>query len=129
MEILRVLGITLTAGAALLMLRAQGRGDIAFLVSAAFAGLMLFWVVAQLAPAIQSLTAMLREANLQEETIALLLKVAGVALVSEFAAQICRDAGEASLASKAELAGKASVLLMALTPLLALCRLALSLIP
>lgn len=129
MEILKVLGITITVCAILLALRAQGRADIAYLTSAAFAAMMLIWIAAQLSPVLQSFDAMLSEASVGEDTIALLLKVTGVALISEFAAQICKDAGEDSLGQKAELAGKVTILLMALPLILSLCRMALSLMP
>ena len=41
-----------------------------------------------------------------------ILKVIGIAYITEFGAQICRDAGEGSIASKIEFAGK--VLIMAI---------------
>ncbi|NLM42470.1 MAG: stage III sporulation protein AD [Clostridiales bacterium] len=41
-----------------------------------------------------------------------ILKIVGIAYITEFGAQICRDAGESSIATKVELAGK--VLIMAI---------------
>lgn len=46
--------------------------------------------------------------------ISLLLKVCGIGLLTRVSAEICRDAGEASIAAKAELAGKTAVLVCAL---------------
>jgi len=42
------------------------------------------------------------------------LRAAGVCLVTQLTADTCRDAGESSLASKAELAGRFLLLVMAL---------------
>lgn len=46
-----------------------------------------------------------------------MLRAVGVALISEFGAQLCRDAGEGTLAGRVELAGRAAMLTLAL-PLL-----------
>lgn len=45
---------------------------------------------------------------------AILLKAVGAAYVTDFTAQLCRDAGETSIAEKTELAGKVVIFLMAL---------------
>lgn len=45
--------------------------------------------------------------------MALAFKVTGIALISEFAAQICKDAGEGALAEEAAVAGKVAVLALA----------------
>jgi stage III sporulation protein AD len=46
--------------------------------------------------------------------LATLFKIIGVAYIAEFAAQICRDAGQGALAFKIELAAKIGILLLAL---------------
>lgn len=49
-----------------------------------------------------------------EEYLASLLKCAGAAMLSEVAADICTDCGEAALAKTATLAGRVAVLMFAL---------------
>lgn len=49
--------------------------------------------------------------------LALILKVVCIAYMGEFAAQLCRDAGEGGVAKKIELGVKVIIMLMAL-PLL-----------
>lgn len=56
-------------------------------------------------------------AQLQEGQLALILKILGVALVSELAAQACRDAGEEGLALHVETGAKVILLLLS-APLL-----------
>lgn len=46
-----------------------------------------------------------------------MIRAVGVAMLSEFGAQLCRDAGEGTLAGRVELAGRAAMLTLAL-PLL-----------
>ena len=46
------------------------------------------------------------KANINKEFIVILLKITGIAYLSEFGANVCRDSGETAIASKVELAGK-----------------------
>ncbi len=41
-----------------------------------------------------------------------LLKITGIAYAAQFAAELCRDAGESALAGRVELAGKTAITLM-----------------
>jgi stage III sporulation protein AD len=43
-----------------------------------------------------------------------ILKIIGIAYIAEFGAQIAKDSGEGSIASKIELAGKVLILVLAL---------------
>ena len=55
--------------------------------------------------------------GLKTDYLSLVLKAVGLAYLGEFAGQLCRDAGEGSLASKIDLGTKAVIMVMAL-PLL-----------
>lgn len=46
------------------------------------------------------------------EHIGIILRVIGVAYIAEFGAQVCKDAGEGTIAAKIELAGKVIVMAM-----------------
>ena len=58
----------------------------------------------------------------------ILIKTLGTCFLAQFAADACRDAGESSLASKVELAGKVAVILMALPLFEAIANTAITLI-
>ena len=55
--------------------------------------------------------------GMSTESAGVMLRAAGVALVVEFGAQLCRDADESALAGRVELAGRAALLGMSV-PLL-----------
>jgi stage III sporulation protein AD len=59
------------------------------------------------------------EAEINTVFLRTLLRVIGVAYIAEFGAQVCRDAGEGSIAMKIELAGKLIILVMAIPILIA----------
>lgn len=48
--------------------------------------------------------------GLNSDFIKILLKILGIAYVTQFGAEVCKDAGSASIASKIELAGKVIIL-------------------
>lgn len=48
------------------------------------------------------------------EYMSLVLKVTGIAVLTQFSADICRDSGETALSSKIEFAGKTIILAMSL---------------
>ena len=71
-------------------------------------------VLPQLGKIVGGISALASAGDVQDGYMAQLLKVGGVSLLMDFAAQTCRDAGEESLALKAELAGRVMLLALAL---------------
>ena len=63
---------------------------------------------------LQGLESIARAGGLADGYMAQLLKVCGVSLLTDFAAQTCRDAGEAGLAVKVELGGRVALLALSL---------------
>ena len=100
------------------------------LSAALAAGLLLLGMarprLAQLAEGVRSLAL---AGGVKDGYMLLLMKVAGISLLMDFAAQTCRDAGEDGLAMKAELAGRVMLLTLALPPLQSLLGLILSIAP
>ena len=45
-------------------------------------------------------------AGVESRYIGVVLKIMGIAYISQFASELCRDAGEGAIASKIEVAGK-----------------------
>lgn len=60
--------------------------------------------------------------------MSLVLKITGIAVLTQFSADICRDSGESALSSKVEFAGKTIILAMSLPVVEAVLELAIGLI-
>ena len=70
-------------------------------------GLLLFvTVLTQLESVMSYVSQLFDRAGSARVYFPVLLKVLGIAYITEFAAQVCRDAGENGIASKVEMAGK-----------------------
>lgn len=68
----------------------------------------------QLAGIVTDVTALAAMGGVQDGYMTQLLKIAGICLTMDFAAQTCRDAGEEGLALKVELAGRVMLIAMSL---------------
>ena len=67
-------------------------------------------ILAAVLPYLKVVTEMLRDitarAGVESRYIGVVLKFMGIAYISQFASELCRDAGEGAIASKIEVAGK-----------------------
>lgn len=70
-----------------------------------------------------------KQANVNMVYLETILKIIGIAYIAEFASQITKDAGQGSLSSKIELAGKIIILAMAIPILTVMIETILNLIP
>ena len=127
-ELLRAVGVALCGVTASVVLRGFGKKDFA-LVCEIICGLVLLGMaVDALCGAMDGLAALTERAQLDDSLLQLLLRVSGVTVAAELAAQLCRDAGAGALAQKLELVGKAVILCACLPVLVQLCDVALSLL-
>lgn len=79
------------------------------------AGVLLLAVsLAEAVPLFRELTDLLDAGGVSREYVSILFRALGLCLLTQLAADACRDAGEQGLASKTEFAGKLSLLTLAL---------------
>ncbi|HEY8395008.1 MAG TPA: stage III sporulation protein AD [Thermaerobacter sp.] len=128
MTIAQVVGIALVASVLLVLLR-QARPEWAVLLSLVTAAAVLLLLAGQVRAVINVIAEVADRASLDMRYMDVLLRIVGVAYLSEFGAQLCRDAGEGALAAKVELAGKIIILLLSVPVLMAVLELLLGLLP
>lgn len=95
----------------------QLRSEFAPLALLAGIALILLAGIAHLTGFLAELRSLLQTAGVGTETAALLLRALGVCVVTQLAADLCRDHAASSLATALELIGRFSALLLAM-PLL-----------
>ena len=76
--------------------------------------LILLQLLLHAVPIITQIETWMEKADLHQGEIIILLRSIGICILTQFASDSCKDAGESALASKIELAGKISVVLIAL---------------
>ena len=105
MELLRILGIGVVTAMLSLLIK-QHRPELAMAIPI-LGGTAIFLLVVPYFQEAVGLFARLAElSGMKNHYLQLILKIIGVAYLCEFAAELCRDAGEASVAGKIELGGK-----------------------
>lgn len=128
MDIVQIVGIGLIATFLALVVKEQ-KPLFAFLITL-FAGVFIFlFVVDELVKIISLLEHIAADANVHLMYLQTILKIIGIAYIAEFGAQIAKDAGQASIASKIELAGKVLILVLAIPIIKAVIEMILTLLP
>jgi stage III sporulation protein AD len=93
-------------------------------------GILIFMLVAvKLSAVIDFVKTFSQKADIDSTYIVILLKIVGIAYISEFGAEVCKDAGESSIASKIELAGKVTIVVLAVPIITSLLDLVVKLMP
>ena len=128
MNIMQITAIGLVA-ALLVIIVKQQRPEIALMITLAASAVLFILVLGNLNTITAAVEAMAQKANLDSIYIATVMKVIGIAYISEFGSQICKDSGEGTIASKIELGGKILIMIMALPILTALMEAVLRIIP
>ena len=59
----------------------------------------------------------------------IILKITGIAILTEFAVSICKDSGESAIASKIDLGGKIIIISISIPIITALLELVISILP
>jgi stage III sporulation protein AD len=89
---------------------------------------VLMLVLTRASEVFQTLRDMLSKSGLSGGYIQILFKGLGICLITQLASDTCKDAGESAMASKAELAGRISLLMVGLPLFQKITSVALSLI-
>ena len=110
MDITKVIALGLI-GTIFSVLLKKENPQIAMLTAAVTGVLIFLMLCSPLGELISLLRETAEQAGVGEGYFGIVLKVIGIAYLTQFGAQLCADAGEAAIAAKIELAGK--VLMMA----------------
>ena len=113
MEILKILAFAFCALFIIQSIK-HNRSDIAVLISLV-AGIIIFiFVISKLAIVMNFLQTLANKANIDVIYLDAVFKILGIAYLSSFCSEVCKDAGEGSIASKVEFAGKVLILTLAM---------------
>ncbi len=117
MDIIKIVSFALITLLIVIMVKKE-RPDIALLISL-IAGIIVFmFLVSKLTIIVNFLQTLSNKANIDIVYLDTVFKILGIAYLSSFC-EICRDAGESSIASKVEFAGKILILTLAIPILMA----------
>lgn len=128
MEIIKIVGIALIALVIIIMLK-QYRPEYAIFISILTGVLILILVMDRLTGIINLIQSIEDKFSINTQFIALLIKITGIAFLSEFAVSICKDSGEAAIASKIEIGSKIIIISMSIPIISSLLEIILKILP
>jgi len=111
--IFAVVGIGVVAAVIAAILR-QAKPDYALLVTLAAGILILYRILIGIVPVVAEIEAIMKTTGVNEEYAGVLFKALGICILTQIACDTCKDAGEASIATKLEIAGRVSILVVSL---------------
>lgn len=113
MDIVKIIGIGLIALIIIIILR-QYKPEFAIYVSIIAGVLILVLSISNLSGVINLLKDISNRANINSEFLGIILKITGIAILTEFAVSICQDSGEKSIANKIDIGGKVIIITISL---------------
>ena len=128
MELLKIIGIALISLIIIILLK-QYKPEFAIYISLITGVLILVLVMDKLTGVINLLQSISSKTSINNNFLNLLIKITGVAFLSEFAVSVCKDSGESAIASKIELGTKIIIISMSIPIISSLLELILKIMP
>ncbi len=128
MEIIKIIGIGLISLIIIILLK-QYKPEFTIYISLLAGVLILLLVIGELSGIISLLQTFANKVSINGTFLSLLIKITGIAFLSEFAVSICKDSGEVAIANKIEIGTKIIIISMSIPIISSLLEIILSVLP
>ena len=127
-DVIKIIGIGLLALIIIVILK-QYKPEFAIYVSMIAGVLILVLAIQKLTGIINLLQSLANKTYINKSFLSILLKITGIAFITEFAVSICSDAGEKAIASKIEIGSKVIIIAMSIPIITSLSELVIEILP
>ena len=127
-DVIKIMGIGLLALIIIVILK-QYKPEFAIYVSMIAGVLILVLAIQKLTGIINLLQSLANKTYINKSFLSILLKITGIAFITEFAVSICSDAGEKAIASKIEIESKVIIIAMSIPIITSLLELVIEILP
>lgn len=128
MEFIKIIGIGIISVIIIIILK-QYKPEFTIYISIISGIIILFLVMDKLTGIINLLINLSNKCGTSNEFIVILLKITGIAILTEFAVSICKDSGENAIANKIDLGGKIIIISISIPIITALLELMITILP
>lgn len=128
MDIIKIIGIGLISLIMTIIIK-QHRPEFAIYISVIAGVLILTLVLGKVSGIITLLSNLADKTTINHDFLYLLIKITGVALLTEFAVSICKDSGESAIASKIDIGGKVTIIAISIPIISSLLETVLKVLP
>ena len=113
MEIIQIIAIAFVGTFIAILIR-QYKPEFSIYISI-ISGIIIFGIIIfKLNAVMELLKTFSHKFDVNSKFFLILIKITGIAYLSEFAVNICKDSGESAIASKVEMAGKIIIIAMSI---------------
>lgn len=128
MDIIKIIGVGFIAVIISIILR-QYRPEFTIYVAIIAGAIIIFMLFDKINLIVEEIKDIANRANINTKFVAILLKITGIAILSEYSVSICKDSGENAIASKLDFGGKIIIIALSLPIIQALMETAIKLLP
>lgn len=112
-SVVKIIGIGLVALIIIIIIK-QYKPEFAIYISIIAGIIILYMILDEFKNIISLIQTITTKSGINSQFLSLLLKITGIALLTEFAISICKDARESAIASKIEIGSKVVVISMSI---------------
>ena len=113
MDIIKIIGGGLISLIIIIIIR-QYKPEFTLYVSLLAGAIILLFLMDKISGIVDLLTSLSNKASINNEFLKLLIKITGIAFLTEFAVSICKDTGESAIANKVDMGGKVIIVSMSI---------------
>ena len=113
MDIVKIIGVGLIALIIIIIVR-QYKPEFTLYISLLAGAIILLFLMDKLDAIISMLTTLSNKTAINNEFLVLLIKITGIAFLTEFAVSVCKDSGESAIANKIDMGGKVIIVSMSI---------------
>lgn len=111
MEVVKIVGISIFSVSMIIVLKNQ-RPEMALMLSIATGIMIMIFSIYKMSSVVNVLNDLVQKSGINKEFLIIIIKVIGIAYIVEFGKNICIDAGQSSIATKLEMAGKVIIVVL-----------------
>ena len=126
--VVKIIGIALVSLIIIILLK-QYKPEFTIYISLLTGILILLLVIDDLKGIVNLLQSFSDKASINSKFLTLLIKITGIAFLSEFAVSVCKDSGEGAIASKIEIGSKIIIISMSIPIISSLLEVILKILP
>lgn len=128
MDIIKIIGIGLISLIIIIIIK-EYRPEFAIYISVIAGILIIAFSLDKLTGIINILITLSNKTGINSQYLEILLKITGIAILTEFAVSICNDAVESAIATKIDLGGKIIIISISIPIIVALLELIIKILP
>ena len=113
MDIIKIIGVGLISLIIIIIVR-QYKPEFTLYVSLLAGALILIFIIDKIGGIIDLLTSLANKKAINNQFLLLLIKITGIAFLTEFAVSLCKDSGENAIANKVDMGGKVIIVSMSI---------------